>query len=46
LGLHLERGQSKPPSSKEYVVKLNGAITPSSAGIIVALADGLFGREA
>ena len=49
LGLHLERGQSKPlatlpPSSKEYVVKLNGAITPSSAGIIVALADGLFGR--
>jgi hypothetical protein len=33
-----------PPSSKEYVVKLNGAITPSSAGIIVALADGLFGR--
>ena len=50
LGLHLERGQSKPlatlpPSSKEYVVKLNGAVTPSSAGVIVALADGLFGRE-
>ena len=29
---------------KEFVVKLNEAITPSSAGIIVALADGLFGR--
>ena len=32
-------------SSKEYVVKLNGAITPSSAGTIVAVADRLFGRE-
>ena len=50
LGLNLQRSQSKPlaslrPSSKEYVIKLNGAITPSSAGGIVALADGLFERE-
>jgi putative hydroxymethylpyrimidine transport system substrate-binding protein len=50
VGLNLQRSQSKPlpsfsPSSKEYVLKLNGAITPSSAGVVVALADGLFERE-
>src|ERR1700682_3896842 len=30
---------------REYVLKLNGAITLSSAGALVALSDGLFQRE-
>jgi ABC-type nitrate/sulfonate/bicarbonate transport system substrate-binding protein len=40
--------ESSPPASttvKEYVLKLNGAITPSSAGALMALHDGLFRRE-
>jgi len=47
--LRLEPGQSeavKPEiSSAEYTVKLNRPISPSSAGTIVALSDGLFLRE-
>src|SRR4051812_3839047 len=52
VGLQLESSQirEKPLAprhalSNEYVLKLNGAIAPSSAGVIVALADGLFERN-
>ncbi len=31
--------------AKHYVLKLNGPITASSAGTIIALSDGLFERE-
>lgn len=34
-----------PPSSAAFVLKLNGPITPSSAGTLVAIADGMFQRE-
>jgi putative hydroxymethylpyrimidine transport system substrate-binding protein len=34
-----------PPASNEYVLQLNGAITPSSAGALMAISDGLFARE-
>jgi len=50
LGLQLQSSQKNQlapllSSSNEYVLKLNGAIAPSSAGVIVALADGLFERN-
>jgi ABC-type nitrate/sulfonate/bicarbonate transport system substrate-binding protein len=31
--------------TEEFVLKVNGAISPSSAGVLVALSDGLFQRE-
>jgi ABC-type nitrate/sulfonate/bicarbonate transport system substrate-binding protein len=31
--------------ASDYVLKLNGAITPSSAGVLIAISDGLFQRE-
>jgi ABC-type nitrate/sulfonate/bicarbonate transport system substrate-binding protein len=34
-----------PPSVNTYVLKLNGPITPSSAGALVAIWDGLFQRN-
>lgn len=33
-----------PPAS-DYVLKLNGPVTPSSAGVLMAISDGLFQRE-
>jgi ABC-type nitrate/sulfonate/bicarbonate transport system substrate-binding protein len=39
---------SPPPASPaigEYILQLNGAITPSSAGALMAISDGLFERE-
>jgi ABC-type nitrate/sulfonate/bicarbonate transport system substrate-binding protein len=33
------------PSTSNYVLKLNGAITPSSAGALIAISDGLFQRN-
>jgi hypothetical protein len=49
FGLRLQRTPDEvlglAPSSREYVLKLNGAIATSSAGAIVALADDLFQRE-
>jgi ABC-type nitrate/sulfonate/bicarbonate transport system substrate-binding protein len=32
-------------SASDYVLKFNGAITPSSAGVLMAISDALFQRE-
>ena len=39
----VSKAESKPAASN-YVLKLNGALSPSSAGALIAISDGLFER--